>query len=209
MNFNGNENETQLRSTTTCGSERKDPGWKYSRLPNEKDLNTIICIFCDKVTKGVIYRHKQHLVGGHRNVKKCTKCLVHVRQEMNGKKNQKDRLKMRNEDFKDIDEEVESRRVGGSNRGRGSAKRSREKGMMDHFFTPNAEAVVQNRSGKMTQTIMNDVYRKEARERACSLIARWMYNVSIPFNAITYRSFQPMIEAIGQYGVGDEGTKYL
>ena len=65
---------------------------------------------------------------------------------------------MRNEDlykdFEDIDEEVESRRVaynitrGGSNRGRGSVKRSREKGSMDHFFTPNAEAVVQNRSEK-------------------------------------------------------------
>ena len=52
MDSNGNENETQVGSTTTCGSERKDPGWKYARLPNEKDLNTIICIFCDKVTKG-------------------------------------------------------------------------------------------------------------------------------------------------------------
>ena len=46
--------------------------------------------------------------------KKCTKCPVHVRQEMedymNGKKNQTEQLKMRNEDlyedFEDIDEEV-------------------------------------------------------------------------------------------------------
>ena len=151
MDSNDNENETQVGSTTTCGSERKDPGWKYARLPHEKDLNTIICIFCDKVTKGGIYRHKQHLVGGYRNAKKCTKCPVHVRQEiedyMNGKKNQNDRLKMRNEDlyedFEDIDVEVESRRVGGSNKGRGSAKRSKKKGPMDHFFTLNAEAVVQ------------------------------------------------------------------
>ena len=144
MDSNGNENETQVGSTTTCGSERKDSGWKYSRLPNEQDLNTIICIFCDKVTKGGIYRQKQHLVGGHKNAKKCTKCPVHVRQEMeyymNGKKNQNEQLKMRNEDFEDIDEEVESRRVsynitcGGSNRGRGSVKRSREKRSMDHFF---------------------------------------------------------------------------
>ena len=134
---------------------------------------------------------------------------------MNGKKNQKEQLKMRNEDlyedFEDIDEEVESRRVaynitrGGSNRGRGSVKRSREKGLMDHFFTPNAEVVVQNRSGKMTQTTMNDAYKKEARERACSLISRWMYDAAIPFNAVTYPSFQPMIEAIGQYGVGMKG----
>ena len=79
MDSNGNENETQVGSIATCGSERKDPGWKYARLPNEQDLNTIICIFCGKVTKGGIYRHKQHLVGGHRNAKKCTKYLVHVR----------------------------------------------------------------------------------------------------------------------------------
>ena len=127
---------------------------------------------------------------------------------MNGKKNQKEQLKMRNEDFEDIDEEVESRRVasnitrGGSNRGRGSVKRSREKGPMDHFFTPNVEAIVQNISGKMTQTTMNAAYKKETRERACSLISRWMYNAAIPFNAVTYPSFQPMIEASGQYGVG-------
>ena len=150
MNSNGNENETQVGSTTTCGSEIKDPRWKYAWLPNEPDLNTIICIFCDKVTKGGIYRHKQHLVGGHRNAKKYMKCFNHVRQEtkdyLNRKKNQKEQLKMRNEDldedFEDIDEEVESRRVAytisrrGSNRGRGSGKRSREKGLMDHFFHP-------------------------------------------------------------------------
>ena len=35
-------------------------------------------------------------------------------------------------------------------------KRSRETRPMDHFFTPNAEAAVQNKSGKMTQTTMND-----------------------------------------------------
>ena len=74
--MDSNENETQVGST--CGSERKDPGWKYPMLPNEEDLNTFICIFCDKVTKGGIYRHKQHLVGGHRNANRCTKCPVHL-----------------------------------------------------------------------------------------------------------------------------------
>ena len=54
----------------------------------------------------------------------------------------------------------------------------------------------------MNQTTINDAYKKEARERACTLITRWMYEAAIPFNAVTYPSFQPMIEAIGQYGVG-------
>ncbi|RVW31208.1 hypothetical protein CK203_082872 [Vitis vinifera] len=34
------------------------------------------------------------------------------------------------------------------------------------------------------------------------LITKWMYEATILFNAITYPSFQLMIEAIGQYGVG-------
>ena len=43
--------------------------------------------------------------------------------------------------------------------------------------------------------------RKQEKERAYMLITRWMYEVAIPFNVVTYPSFQPMIEAIGQYGV--------
>ena len=84
---------------------------------------------------------------------------------------------------------------GGSNRGGSggrtfSSKKPRQKGPMDHFFTPNAEMVVQNqRSGKMNQTTINDAYKKEARERACTLITRWMYEAVIPFNAVTYPSF--------------------
>ena len=32
-----------------------------------------------------------------------------------------------------------------------------------------------------------------------------MYEAAIPFNVVTYMSFQPMIEAIGLYGVGMKG----
>ena len=43
-----NESETQVDSSA---SGRRDHGWKYACLINEKDLKTIICILCDKVTK--------------------------------------------------------------------------------------------------------------------------------------------------------------
>ncbi|RVW88405.1 hypothetical protein CK203_040914 [Vitis vinifera] len=117
----------------------------------------------------------------------------------------------------DFGEEINSRMnvtnisSGGSNQGGSggrmfSSKKPSQKGLMDHFFTPNAEMVVQNRrGGKMNQTTINDAYKKEAREKACMLITRWMYETAIPFNAVTYPSFQPMIEAIGQYGVGMKG----
>ncbi|RVW91134.1 hypothetical protein CK203_039963 [Vitis vinifera] len=35
-----------------------------------------------------------------------------------------------------------------------------------------------------------------------------MYEAAIPFNAVTYPSFQSMIEAIGQYGVGMKGPTF-
>ncbi|RVW22676.1 hypothetical protein CK203_112270 [Vitis vinifera] len=60
----------------------------------------------------------------------------------------------------------------------------------------------------MNQTIINDAYKKEVRERACMLITRWMYEAAIPFNAITYPSFQSMIKAIDQYGVGMKGPTF-
>ena len=96
---------------------------------------------------------------------------------------------------------------GGSGSGSGSCiKRIRQKGPMDHFFTPNPEMVVQNR--KNTQTTIKNAYKKEATERADILFCRWMYDAAIPFNAVNYASFQPMLEAIGQYGVGYKGPSF-
>lgn len=37
------------------------------------------------------------------------------------------------------------------------------------------------------------------------LITRWMYEVVILFNVVTYPRFEPMIEAIGQYDGGMKG----
>lgn len=73
---------------------------------------------------------------------------------------------------------------------------------MDHFFTPNVEAIVQDRSRlKMTQSTINDVYKKGIKGMSLHFIRWMMYEAAIPFNAVTYPSFQPMIETFGQYGV--------
>ena len=88
-------------------------------------------------------------------------------------------------------------------------KKTKTKRSYGSFFTPNAKMVVQNRrSGKMNQTTINNAYKKEAKEKACMLITRSMYEVAIPFNAVTYLSFQPMIKVIGQYGVGMKGPTF-
>ena len=43
--------DKEIEVEVEAASGRKDPGWKYARLLNEKDTTTLICIFCDKVTK--------------------------------------------------------------------------------------------------------------------------------------------------------------
>ena len=35
-----------------------------------------------------------------------------------------------------------------------------------------------------------------------------MYDAAIPFNVMNYASFQPMLEAIEQYGVGYKGPSF-
>ena len=42
----------------------------------------------------------------------------------------------------------------------------------------------------MNQTTINDAYKKEARERASTLITKWMYEATIPFNVIMFLSFR-------------------
>ncbi|KAF2309358.1 hypothetical protein GH714_001722 [Hevea brasiliensis] len=42
----------------------------------------LLVTFCSKVTKGGIFRAKQHLVGGFRNATMCKKCPTHVREEL-------------------------------------------------------------------------------------------------------------------------------
>lgn len=152
---------------------QQSPKWKYSHLLHEQEFNglqngnilvyymnmnsTLMCIFCDKVTKGGIYRSKQHLVGGYRNVNKHTKCLEHVREEIKDyastQKSKNEQMNMKNQNAnEDFDEEIDSRigvthiSSGGSNRVgsfgktmQSSLKRPRQIGLMDHFFTPHAK----------------------------------------------------------------------
>jgi len=61
--------------------QRKDP-WKYHSLVDPKDINTFKCNFCGKLTKGGVYRAKQHLAGGYRNAEICSKCPPHIREEI-------------------------------------------------------------------------------------------------------------------------------
>ncbi|KAK1571370.1 hypothetical protein Q3G72_015701 [Acer saccharum] len=63
-------------------TSNSDVAWRYFTLPDPKDRNATKCKFCGKVSKGGIFRGKQHLVGGFRNVTDCRKCPEAVKQEI-------------------------------------------------------------------------------------------------------------------------------
>nr|DAD29242.1 TPA_asm: hypothetical protein HUJ06_030710 [Nelumbo nucifera] len=60
---------------------RRDPAWKYCSLQDPNNTNPVTCKFCGKVTNRGIYRAKEHIVGGRKNVKGSTKCPKEVREE--------------------------------------------------------------------------------------------------------------------------------
>ncbi|XP_019238707.1 PREDICTED: uncharacterized protein LOC109218776 [Nicotiana attenuata] len=73
-------------------SKEKNPAWRYGERVNEKNTN-ILCIFCNKITTGGIYRFKYHLIGGDRNVTSCPKCPPEVREEIKNFVEKKKELK--------------------------------------------------------------------------------------------------------------------
>ena len=133
-------------------SSGRDIVWKYVTKPDEKVRDKLQCLFCNKLMNEGIYRAKLHIVGGDRNVMSCTKCSLHVKEEVREfiakKKELKDQMKIVS-NFDDLDNdweddeddiafvEVNKRRKGDSPRssqGSVSSKKPKRKGPIDVFL---------------------------------------------------------------------------
>ena len=71
----------QSNSIESPIASKKDPAWSYNYLKDPKDPNAVTCIFCDKTTRGGIFRAK-HLVGNFKNAAACKKCPSEVKKEL-------------------------------------------------------------------------------------------------------------------------------
>ncbi|GJT27143.1 3-hydroxyisobutyryl-CoA hydrolase 1-like protein [Tanacetum coccineum] len=205
------ENQSNARS--------RDPGWKY--VMKGSIIRSTICGFCKKITHGGIYRAKQHLAGGYQNSKGCKLCPAHVREEMREYLQVLWKNKQNVEvlpDFDDVEEYGydEDEEVGnGSQQGRRkfqaqpSKKQKGVKGPMDMFFTPPPEQVVKNhKDGKLKQSTINEICKKELRDKACKELANWFYDAGLPFNAVNHDSFRIAMEAVAQHGTGFKPPSY-
>ncbi|KAG5630974.1 hypothetical protein H5410_002691 [Solanum commersonii] len=73
-------NEPLFLNSMADDSKKRDIGWNYSTQGATKD--SVNCNFCGSTFNGGITRHKQHLVGGFKNVKQCTACPSEIREEV-------------------------------------------------------------------------------------------------------------------------------
>nr|XP_016462931.1 PREDICTED: uncharacterized protein LOC107786016 [Nicotiana tabacum] len=92
--------------------KEKNLTWRYSDKVDEKNSTNVACKFCNKITKGVIYRFKFLLIGGDRNVTSCPKCPPEVRDEIKNFVEKKKEQKKSNEssticDQSDDDDDIE------------------------------------------------------------------------------------------------------
>ncbi|GER48557.1 hAT transposon superfamily [Striga asiatica] len=154
-----------------------DPQWKYVWMVKDDCRNDLKCKFCGTITKGGISRAKYHIAGGSTSVKVCTKAPHWVVEEIKSYKlNKAAMFNVNDNDY-------------------GLAKEAEANGPMDMYLT----------ADKGKQTTINEAWKKEFRVKVCMAIFEWMYDVAIPFDALTYPSFQNMLNHIGQYGFGLQG----
>nr|GMC71444.1 uncharacterized protein LOC109167856 [Ipomoea batatas] len=201
--------------------KNQDPGWDHGTPVLDKGTTHVRCKYCDKITKGGIYRHKLHLVGGNRNVMGCKKCPQIVRDAMKeymlNKKQRKEEVsstatmgvQSKFEFDEEGDEGMDFLEVAG-NPGMGCSMGSSNKsikGPMDLYFNTKEHQSLKRSIGGETVTL--EACKKDLRERAMVQFSRWMYEAGLPFNCVQYtKSLKGFIECVAQHGPGMKPPSY-
>ncbi|KAK8983136.1 hypothetical protein V6N11_057890 [Hibiscus sabdariffa] len=159
--------------TSTGSSDKLDPARKYGKQ-DPTNRNNFTCDFCGKVSKGGVYRMKQHLLGGFKNVLDCLECPEHVKEEIKTFMLKKAELKATHSmlpldsfvvDEYDQEDEQECETLNSSGvPSQKSGKKPRHKGPMDLFVTPKAHP-------KKDEGGVHAACAKKLREKASRSIA--------------------------------------
>ncbi|MDV3170270.1 MAG: hypothetical protein Q8811_00640, partial [Candidatus Phytoplasma australasiaticum] len=182
-------------------SKKKDIGWNYGIQGPTKD--SVKCSFCQITYNGGITRHKQHLMGGNKNVKQCPSCPPEVREEIRAyvqnkvtnnpkfqARQQEEHVHVLNlDDDDDMDEygemmppsKIQKMSSSGSATSTG---RNVKKGPMNLYFPQTSQ-----QKGGFEKGPGVDETKKKLRERAVSAFAIWMYDAGLPFNCVNHKSF--------------------
>jgi hypothetical protein len=192
---------------------------------NKKDV--VKCILCGKVVHAGVRRLKQHLVGGYGEVAKCPKTTSAISKEMHEylKKNARQKpIDLDDDKVGDTDDEVEvigegksraSHSVIQPSSGRALKRRLSAEGSQSNqrpvtkssrsiasMLRKAPEEVVRERHCKLNTQTTLPRKSKEEKEATDMYVADFIYDCGLPLNVINSRSFEVMLEAVGQYGPG-------
>ncbi|TXG56893.1 hypothetical protein EZV62_018206 [Acer yangbiense] len=151
-----------------------------------------------------VYRLKDHVANIHGNVAPCWKASkdnqLRCRQVIMDVKNKKKKNKKKEEEKVRATVSIGSEEDLEEIKGLGLRKTPMILGPMDIFDNLiNPDSSVFGKT--MKQQSLNDTNLKERTHVIERYVAKWVYQVGIPFNAIDNDCFLQMVEAIGRFGL--------
>ena len=163
---------------------RSDIGWAHG-VELDGNYKKIKCKYCEKVLIGGITRFKHHLAGTKKNISVCPAVPDDVKQtmlkacrEIMELANKKRKFGLGNEACDEEDDDVDVL----SGKGKSVSKKG---GVASSF-----------KRSKDTQSTINQIFKRDQREEACRLIARFFYKSAIPFNCVKNSEFVKMCNSL-------------
>lgn len=217
-------------------TKSKDPAWKYSFWPVIEKKDLLQCMLCDKKVYAGVARMKRHLGGGFSDVENCPKATPEIRKEMHDyiKANTK---KFKSMEL-DLDEGGDTEGGGRDGGGEDELQQGSSRGSVDSAFlkrkepmpsfhmtappqkhsksvvdmlrkTPEEVVSERHSSGYSQPAIEQFTKRsKEQKQIVDDHVADFLYENCIPLNVVNSRSWEVLLESIGQYGAGYRSPTY-
>jgi hypothetical protein len=219
------------------GPKRKarshDPGWQFGWWPDTIKKDFVQCVFCKKIVLSGIKRFKQHLAGGFGDTMKCARVPELVSKEMHTylRRNMRVVITADGDEGEEEGEQIDVRPLPSSRTKTKQAKKQISQASMSSFVVsapikPNTkkasksvsamlcktpeEVVAERHKNKTSQATLEHCSKKgtEVKQIVDDHVADFLYENKIPLNVVNSRSWQIMMESIGQYGPGYRGPSY-
>ncbi|XP_066318527.1 uncharacterized protein [Miscanthus floridulus] len=206
----------------------QDLGWKYGWWPDPSKKDFMQCIFCRKVVPSGICRFKQHLAGGYGDAIKCPNTPAIVRKEIVVYLKKSSRtvlVKVPVEDEQDaagVEEPVAVPVPSSGTKVKQAKKKIAQAAITSFTISAVAkpatqkqsrsvssmlrkspeEVVAERHKSKQSQPTLEQCIKKnkEAKVIVDDHVADFFYENRIPLNVINSRSWEVLLESIGQYG---------
>ena len=181
-----------LKRKNAAGN-RSDIGWEHC-FEVDGSARKVKCKYCDKTMTGGVYRLKHHLAGSHMDISSCPNVPNDVKVKMmeHMSKSMEIASKIKKQGFFESDSNSNDVGTGSNASVGGGGNENIQQGPLMRKSTPSV--------GK-TQSIINQMFKKDLREEVCQQISKFFYTSAIPFNCVKNPEFEKMCQLIGKYGM--------